>query len=91
MSWIWDADVEDVAPVLRHATCGGSRASSLAVRLKYAGVDPSCVDVNPPVADALEVAVGHATEELFVVTNYSAMVELRELLAEQGHAARFWR
>ena len=32
-----------------------------------------------------------APGELFVVSNYSAMLELRELVAEQGHAPRFWR
>ena len=32
-----------------------------------------------------------ASRELFVVSNYSAMLELRELVAEQGHAPRFWR
>jgi UDP-N-acetylmuramyl tripeptide synthase len=91
VSWIWDADVEDAIPVIRHATCGGTRASSLAVRLKYAGVDPGRIAVAPPVADALEAAVATTPDNLFVVTNYSAMIELRELLAEQGHAGRFWR
>jgi UDP-N-acetylmuramyl tripeptide synthase len=91
VSWIWDADVEDVVPVLRHATCGGSRATSLAVRLKYAGVDPSHIDVTPRVAEALEAAMASAPGDLFVVSNYSAMLELRELVAEQGHAPRFWR
>jgi UDP-N-acetylmuramyl tripeptide synthase len=91
VSWIWDADVEDVVPVIRRATCGGTRATNLAVRLKYAGLDPAHIAVAPPVAEALEAAVAATTGELFVLTNYSAMLDLRELLAEQGHAGRFWR
>ncbi len=91
VSWIWDADLEDAVPAIRRATCGGTRAASLAVRLKYAGVDPGHIAVAPPVADALRVATTHAPDGLFVVSNYSAMVDLRELVAEQGHAERFWR
>ena len=91
VSWIWDADLEDAVPTIRRATCGGTRAASLAVRLKYAGVDGGRITVAPPVADALRSAVRHAPDDLFVVSNYSAMLDLRELLAEQGHAERFWR
>jgi UDP-N-acetylmuramyl tripeptide synthase len=91
VSWIWDADVEDAVSLIRRVTCGGSRASSLAVRLKYAGVDAGQIAVAPPVPDALRTAVASTPDELFVVSNYSAMLELRELLAEEGHAERYWR
>jgi UDP-N-acetylmuramyl tripeptide synthase len=91
VSWIWDADLEDAVPIIRRATCGGTRAASLAVRLKYAGVDRGCITVAPLVADALGAAVQQAPDGLFVISNYSAMLDLRELVAEQGHAERFWR
>ncbi len=40
VSWIWDADFELLAGRVRRVTCSGTRAAELAVRLKYAGVEP---------------------------------------------------
>ena len=38
VSWIWDADFEQVAGHTRSLTVSGRRAEDLALRLKYAGV-----------------------------------------------------
>jgi UDP-N-acetylmuramyl tripeptide synthase len=56
VSWIWDADFELLAGRVRRVTCSGTRAAELAVRLKYAGIDPACIDVRPDLADALATA-----------------------------------
>ena len=47
VSWIWDADLELLAGRVRRVTCAGTRAAELAVRLKYAGVDPERLHVVP--------------------------------------------
>ena len=39
VSWIWDADFELLAGRVRRATCAGTRAEEMALRLKYAGID----------------------------------------------------
>jgi hypothetical protein len=52
VSWIWDADFELLAGRVRSATCSGTRAAELALRLKYAGVDPARI-VCPGLASAL--------------------------------------
>ena len=46
VSWIWDADFELLAGRVRRVTCSGTRAAELALRLKYAGVDPARIDVQ---------------------------------------------
>ena len=56
VSWIWDADFELLAGRLRRVTCSGTRAAELAVRLKYAGVEPDRIRVEPHLAAALELA-----------------------------------
>jgi UDP-N-acetylmuramyl tripeptide synthase len=56
VSWIWDADFELLAGRVRSATCSGSRAAELAVRLKYAGVDPARIRVLTNLAAALAAA-----------------------------------
>jgi lipid II isoglutaminyl synthase (glutamine-hydrolysing) len=56
VSWIWDADFELLAERIRRVTCAGTRAAELAVRLKYAGVDPARIRVEPDLAAALAAA-----------------------------------
>jgi UDP-N-acetylmuramyl tripeptide synthase len=56
VSWIWDADFELLAGRLRRVTCAGTRAAELAVRLKYAGIDPAQIRVQDDLADALAAA-----------------------------------
>jgi lipid II isoglutaminyl synthase (glutamine-hydrolysing) len=97
VSWIWDADFELLAGRLRRVTCSGLRAAELAVRLKYAGVDPERIRVEPDLAAALELAsadrpAGTAGESgafaapLYALPTYTAMLSLRELLAAGGVA-----
>ena len=57
VSWIWDADFELLAAGSRRATCSGTRAADLAARLKYAGVDPARIRVEPDIARALDRAL----------------------------------
>jgi lipid II isoglutaminyl synthase (glutamine-hydrolysing) len=58
VSWIWDADFELLAGRVRHATCSGTRAAELALRLKYAGVEPARIEV----LDDLSRALAHAVD-----------------------------
>jgi UDP-N-acetylmuramyl tripeptide synthase len=87
VSWIWDADFEVLAPRIRRATCAGTRAAELGLRLKYAGVPGARIQVVP----ALDVALDRALAELppqrplYAVPTYTAMLSLRELLAARGH------
>ncbi len=91
VSWIWDADFELVASRVRSFTCSGTRAAELAVRMKYAGVDPARLTVVPELAAALDSALEGAGERrLFVLPTYTALLSLREELAARGHVTRYW-
>jgi UDP-N-acetylmuramyl tripeptide synthase len=91
VSWIWDADFEVLAPRVRRATCAGTRAAELALRVKYAGVPEDRLEVVPPLAEALDAAVAAADAgRLFALPTYTALLELRDELARRGHVARFW-
>ena len=57
ISWVWDADWELLAPSVRHMTCSGTRAAELALRLKYAGVEPERLSVVPALAEGLDAAL----------------------------------
>ncbi|HET6864275.1 MAG TPA: MurT ligase domain-containing protein [Solirubrobacteraceae bacterium] len=91
VSWVWDADFEMLAERVRRVTCAGTRAGELAVRLKYAGVPVDRLHVVPDVAAALDDALaGTPSGRLYALPTYTALLELRGLLAERGHAVPFW-
>jgi lipid II isoglutaminyl synthase (glutamine-hydrolysing) len=63
VSWIWDADFELMEGRVRSVTCAGTRAPELALRLKYAGIDPARIRVEPELSTALSAAVRDAPAE----------------------------
>ena len=91
VSWVWDADWELLAPRLRRMVCAGTRAAELAVRLKYAGVDPERLEVVEDLGTALDRALAGGSGPLYVLPTYTALIGLRELLARSGEAREFWR
>ena len=90
VSWIWDADVERLAPLVAQATCGGARAEEAALRLDYAGVDANVIEAVGGIAEPLHRALERSTRSVLAIANYSAMLDVRETISEQGHARRYW-
>jgi hypothetical protein len=64
----------------------------MAVRLKYAGVDPECTTVEPDLARALDDALEQlpAGATLYALPTYTAMLDLRAELVRRGWARPFW-
>jgi UDP-N-acetylmuramyl tripeptide synthase len=96
VSWIWDADFELLAGRVRRATCSGTRAPELALRLKYAGVAPERITVIEDLALALDRAAADYLDEggkppLYVLPTYTAMLALRDTLVARGEASSSWR
>ena len=91
VSWIWDADFELLADDAASTVVSGRRAEDMALRLKYAGFPPDL-----PVVKGTEGALALALRDtppggrLYVLPTYTAMLEVRELLARRGGAARYW-
>ena len=88
VSWVWDADFELLAGRVRNVTCSGTRAEEMALRLKYAGFDASFI-VDRALGASLDKAVAGADGRLFALPTYTALLELRDLLADRG-LARPW-
>jgi UDP-N-acetylmuramyl tripeptide synthase len=89
ISWIWDADFEVLAGHVRSATCTGTRAEEMALRLKYAGIDAS-IHTDRDVAGSLDSALRAAAgERLYALPTYTALLELRDLLSRRGLAKRW--
>ncbi|MGI9098003.1 MAG: MurT ligase domain-containing protein [Solirubrobacteraceae bacterium] len=86
VSWVWDADFELLADRLRRATCSGTRAAELALRLKYAGVPTERLHVFHNPADVLDALVVGGEGPLYVLPTYTALLELRKELVARGIA-----
>jgi lipid II isoglutaminyl synthase (glutamine-hydrolysing) len=92
VSWLWDAEFEPLAALLARATVSGTRAEDMAVRLKYGGVPPECLTLEPALPRAIDTALASLApgSTLFVLPTYTAMLELRETLAHRGWVRPFW-
>jgi UDP-N-acetylmuramyl tripeptide synthase len=89
VSWIWDADFEVLDGRVRRATCTGTRAEEMALRLKYAGIEAELA-VDRDLERSLDAAVASAAgERLYALPTYTALLELRDLLARRGLAKRW--
>src|SRR6185437_8928942 len=79
VSWIWDVDFEPLLDGLETVVATGERAAELALRFKYAGLDPAAIEVEPDLARALDRGLELTTdgEELVVLPTYTAMLALQ--------------
>ena len=90
VSWIWDADFELLAGDVRRVVCAGTRAPEMAVRLKYAGWPESAIEVEGRIDASLDRATSSAANGVFALPTYTALLELRNLLADRGLAPEYW-
>jgi UDP-N-acetylmuramyl tripeptide synthase len=96
VSWLWDVDFEILSAtpdLVGRVQVSGIRAGDMAVRLKYASVDPSIIKLDVDIASALEDAVRAlpAGETLYVLPTYTAMLAFRKMLYEKGWVqSQFW-
>lgn len=93
ISWIWDADFEMLAGKTGRVTCSGTRAEELALRLAYAGVDRSSLQVDRGVERSFDSAIDSASRDsraLFALPTYTSLLELRTAIAKRGDAGDYW-
>ena len=88
VSWVWDADFELLAGAVRRVTCAGTRAPEMALRLKYAGWPEDRIEVEVGIEGSLDRAVAAAPGRLFALPTYTALLELRKVLALARDARR---
>ncbi len=90
VSWIWDSDFELLGGEVRRVVCSGTRAAEMAVRLKYAGWPADAIEIEPAIAASFDRAVASAGDRLFALPTYTALLELRTMLAHRGLAEDYW-
>jgi UDP-N-acetylmuramyl tripeptide synthase len=92
VSWLWDVEFERLAGRVNVAVCSGLRAEDMAVRLKYAGVEPERIKVERDFRSSIERALAAAEphETVYVLPTYTAMLALRDILHQTGYVRGFW-
>jgi UDP-N-acetylmuramyl tripeptide synthase len=92
VSWIWDVDFEPLLASLERVVVAGSRAAELALRCTYAGFPADAIEIVPELGPALDRGLALTPEdgELTVLPTYTAMLELRRIVAARGHARQYW-
>ena len=94
VSWLWDVDFELLAGGVAPLSTTGLRGADMANRLKYAGVPAD--RLHPLPADlraALETFAATVPDggTAYVLPTYTAMLDLRRILADLGAVETFWR
>lgn len=92
ISWIWDADYEQLAgnEHIRHIYVSGDRAEDMQLRLKYAGWREEdvthCMDNEELLTRMREDGC-----PCFILPNYTSMLSLRKALSDATGGADFWK
>lgn len=85
VSWIWDADTEELIKQNINVVISGDRAFDMGLRLKYSSSSEFLIS-NFQIEDNLKKAISLAlqqtprSETLYVLPTYSAMLEVRKIL-----------
>lgn len=92
-AWLWDVDLEQLVPQMASLTVSGTRAEEVALRFKYAGVNPANMQVIPDRNVALDMALAGtpSSEPLCVFAGYTPMRELRTVMQHRGWVPPFWK
>ena len=92
VSWIWDVDFEPLLERVGRVVATGGRAEELGLRLLYGGLTEDRLEVRPSLEEALDrgLELTESRAELVVLPTYTAMLGLQSIVAERGHAERYW-
>jgi UDP-N-acetylmuramyl tripeptide synthase len=79
VSWIWDINFESIIKKGLNIILAGDRKYDMALRLKYS---EHFVHVAKDLKDAIEISLEslEKDEKLYILPNYSAMLEVRKIL-----------
>jgi UDP-N-acetylmuramyl tripeptide synthase len=94
VSWLWDVDFELLGGGSSTISTTGIRGTDMANRLKYAGVEPERLASLPDdLAIGLERWIESVPEgeSAVLLPTYTAMLEIRRILASKGATDAFWK
>ena len=84
VSWLWDAEFDLLHKHSKPIICSGVRGSDMAVRLKYAGVDPGLISVEENIRSAIEKMTQtiNLGEKLYILPTYTVLLDMQTFLGK---------
>ncbi len=84
VSWLWDADFEYLKDAKNPIIVSGFRAEDMAVRLKYAGIEPSKIVVIPRIRHALRhvLTTLDINERITILPTYTALLKMQNIIRD---------
>jgi UDP-N-acetylmuramyl tripeptide synthase len=93
VSWLWDVDFEMLSEGSAPLFTTGVRGADMANRLKYAGVSSDrIVPLPADLSAGLDAFVERLSDSApgYVLLTYTALLGLRQTLADRGAVDDFW-
>jgi UDP-N-acetylmuramyl tripeptide synthase len=93
VSWLWDVDFELLGGSGATIATAGIRGTDMANRLKYAGVETDRISsLGADLEQALDRFVDLVSEgeTAYILPTYTAMLDIRQILAGKGAIQKFW-
>jgi len=96
ISWLWDVDfevLEEAQELIDNFYVSGIRAEDMAVRLKYAGIFSSKIQIVKNYEELLAKGLSNTKEghSFYILPTYTAMLEMRKLLKKKFGLKEFWK
>ena len=91
VSWIWDVDFEILKSRKTPIIISGLRAYDLALRLKYAGINPKLIQLQPKLSKAFNQFINLKGKQAYILPTYTAMLSLREILRQKKLIHSSWK
>ncbi len=81
VSWLWDADFEQLRGANRLVVTSGIRAGDMAVRLKYAGIPQDKIIVEPSIEKAIQIVseTDSPDDKITILPSYTALLKINKL------------
>lgn len=91
VSWIWDVDFENNLTDYKNIYVAGCRGPDMALRLKIAGYDSRKIEIFDSFKALLKrIKTYDRCSNIYIFATYTAMLELRRLLAKQKLVKHAW-
>ncbi|MBY0356621.1 MAG: MurT ligase domain-containing protein [Candidatus Obscuribacterales bacterium] len=86
VSWLWDAEFEQLKDKKGPFIVSGKRCYDMALRLKYAGIESGEIIVEPDLSGALDKALAElpSGKTLWLLPTYTCLLELQKIMKARG-------
>lgn len=81
ISWLWDSDFEQLANAEYPIITSGIRAKDMALRMKYAGVNPKNIIIQEDLRKAIELAASgnNPEQKITILPSYTALLKISKM------------